>query len=386
MKIGILTQPLSQNYGGILQAFALQAILKKMGFETWIVNRDYGRISWWRKVASVGKGFIIRYILGNRQRKVFVFRPTEKQKRRVGKHITLFINEEIYPLTPSLKTKRTFFREIKKHNFMAYVVGSDQVWRPCFSPCITNYFLDFVSKEKNIKRIAYAASFGVDDWEFTEGQTRECREFVKLFDAVSVREDSGICLCQKYLNVDAKLVLDPTLLLEKEDYISLVHKWQEKPYRENLMTYILDRNAEKTDIVCRVASGLGMSPFSLMPAKLLNKENQHDIENCVFPSVTSWLRGFMDAEFVITDSFHGCVFSIIFNKPFLVIGNHERGMARFNSLLKLFGLEDRLIHSIGELDENKMKADIDWDKINSIKAEWRMYSLNFLKMNLSVDV
>ena len=386
MKIGILTQPLSQNYGGILQAFALQSVLKKMGFEVWIINRDYINIPWWRKMASIGKGFIVRYILGDRQRELFVFRPTEKQKRSVGRHIALFINREIYPLNPSLKKKRNFFREIKKHGFMAYVIGSDQVWRPCFSPCITNYFLDFVKKEKDIKRVAYAASFGVDDWEFTEDQTRECKELVKLFNAVSVREDSGILLCRKYLGVDAKLVLDPTLLLYKEDYINLVHKWQEEPYREKLMTYILDTTAEKTDIIRQVASGLGMSPFSLMPSKLLNKENQHDIENCVFPSVTSWLRGFMDAEFVITDSFHGCVFSIIFNKPFLVIGNHERGMARFNSLLKLFELEDRLIHSIRELDENKMKTEIDWDRINLIKAEWKEYSLNFLKMNLSVDV
>ena len=89
----------------------------------------------------------------------------------------------------------------------------------------------------------------------------------------------------------------------------------------------------------------------------------------------------MDAEMVITDSFHGCVFSIIFNKPFWVVGNKERGQARFSSLLSLFKLEDRLI-SVDDIESINWNTPIDWDSINNTKKEWQDLSLSFLTENL----
>ena len=101
------------------------------------------------------------------------------------------------------------------------------------------------------------------------------------------------------------------------------------------------------------------------------------IEDCVFPSVTSWLRAFMDAEMVIVDSFHGAVFSIIFNKPFWVIANAERGNARFESLLGMFKLEDRMIISKDDVDYN---SKIDWAKVNEIREREKDKSLKCLEV------
>ena len=103
------------------------------------------------------------------------------------------------------------------------VIGSDQTWRPSISADIYNFFLDFLQDENQIKKIAYATSFGTDQWEFSEEQEKRCKQLVKQFDAVSVREESGISLCQQFLDVDAEHVLDPTLLLKQEDYLKIVH-------------------------------------------------------------------------------------------------------------------------------------------------------------------
>ena len=118
-----------------------------------------------------------------------------------------------------------------------------------------------------------------------------------------------------------------------------------------------------------------------IPNCKITYENLRDrLEDCVFPSVTAWLRAFMDADMVITDSFHGCVFSIIFNKPFWVIGNEGRGMVCFESLLSLYDLQDRLIkNNIVPID---VKIPIDWSRVNAIKNEWQQRSMNFLKYNL----
>ena len=120
----------------------------------------------------------------------------------------------------------------------------------------------------------------------------------------------------------------------------------------------------------------GLKPFTVMPKCQAENRTRWDVKNriedCVFPSVTSWLRGFMDAEMVIVDSFHGAVFSIIFNKPFWVIGNSKRGNARFESLLGLYGLEDRMITPGDSVDWGKT---IDWDRVNEIREREKEKSL-----------
>lgn len=106
----------------------------------------------------------------------------------------------------------------------AIIVGSDQVWRPDYSSCQPNYFLDFLPKDSKIRRISNAASFGGDNWDWSTELTARCAKLLQLFDAVSVREASGVRLCKEHFNVGAVNVLDPTMLLDPEDYIAIIGK------------------------------------------------------------------------------------------------------------------------------------------------------------------
>ena len=375
MKIGILTQPLKNNYGGLLQAYALQKVLKDMGHEVWFINRSSKEPSFVRQCASLGKRIILKYVLKKSTYPIFIFNPTKEEEMIIGVYTNQFVKKHFPCITEKIIRNKDMIC-LNKEGFDAYVVGSDQVWRPGYSPCITNYFLDFVEKDTKIKRIAYAASFGVSNWEFTEKQTADCSRLAKYFNAISVREDSGMDLCHKYLGVNAVHVLDPTMLLGTEDYIHLLDN--EGKSTGNMMTYILDKTDEKEHMINDVAEKLKLLSYSVMPNKMLTKETRAEIEECIYPPVTKWLRGFIDAEFVVTDSFHGCVFSILFNKPFIVIGNPKRGMSRFNSLLKLFELENRLINITETKYDNLFTEQINWAKVNAILMTKRKEANSFL--------
>lgn len=377
MKIGILTLPLNNNYGGLLQCFALQKVLKSLGHDAWVVQRGYvNRSIIWRIFHYVRQ--TMKVLLGRK----FVHLLPSKEIKYIRKNTSNFISNYIEPTTEHIRTNKQLANFHFSNKFDAYVVGSDQVWRPCYSPCITNYFFDFISPNEKVKRVAYAASFGVDEWEFTEKETIICGDLLRLFNAVSVRENTAIALCSNnWGREDVIQVLDPTMLLEKEDYIRIVEKENEPKSPGNLFCYILDESSEKNQVVESIASRIDAVSFTQMPKCEITYENLRDrLDDCVYPSVTAWLRAFMDADMVVTDSFHGCVFSIIFNKPFWVIGNEGRGLARFNSLLSLFELQSRMINS------SSMPTDItdpiDWSQVNAIRRKWIETSLNFLKNNL----
>ena len=377
MKIGIITQPLECNYGGLLQNYALQEVLRNLEHDVYTINRRLPDIYTCRL------DVIIRWTLKRYIKKLigWEYPLTRKEYNILKQNCTNFVKENIRT-TKIFNNNKEVKSIIKKEKFNTYVVGSDQVWRPCYSNNIYNDFLDFCQDEPNIRRIAYAASFGVSEWEFNEEQTKECSRLAKLFDAISVREDSGIALCEEHLGVDAIHVLDPTLLLEKDYYIKLVEKAKEPVSNGNLFCYILDNNETIKNGIQYIEQTLSLNSFQVKArnSKYSLKRGE-DIKDHIVPSPTKWLRAFMDAEMVFTDSFHGCVFSIIFNKPFWVIGNKGRGNARFDSLLKLFNLENRRI-DVNEIKEVYFSEPIDWEKINTIKKEWQEKSINFLKSNL----
>lgn len=378
MKIGIITQPLRINYGGLLQNYALQQVLLKQGHDVYTIDRTYlndiYRLETHRYIKYLIKETINKFLIKK-------YSPTKNELRKITENCRRFVEENII-VTNYVKRKKDFLATTAKYSFDAFVVGSDQVWRPMYSPNILNDFLDFCQEQPNIKRIAYAASFGVDDWEYTPIQTTECSRLAKMFNAISVRECSGIELCKKHLGVEATLVLDPTLLLEKEDYIKLISKSGEQESEGNLFCYILDDNDTIKNSIHYIEKKLSLKGFQVKSAKKpYIIERGDNLTEHVIPSPTKWLRAFMDAKIVFTDSFHGCVFSIIFNKPFWVIGNKERGNARFDSLLKLFNLEDRLV-SLDKIESTNLLAPIYWEKVNTTKKEWQNKSLAFIKENL----
>ena len=130
---------------------------------------------------------------------------------------------------------------------------------------------------------------------------------------------------------------------------------------------------------------LDIKPFQVN-AEFNNCKSELELEKRIYPTVTSWLKGFDDAKYVVTDSFHGCAFAILFNKPFIVYGNKERGMSRFNSLLKLFDLEDRLVYSVNEISDNKIYQEIDWGRVNMKIDEYRNISNSFIVETLKSNI
>jgi len=259
------------------------------------------------------------------------------------------------------------------------VVGSDQVWRPKYSPYIPNFFLDFLSAGDKAKRIAYAASFGVDTLEYSPDQLAVCAPLARRFDAISVREDTAVQLCREHFGVEATHVLDPTLLLDKEHYISLIEKENAPASKGTLMTYVLDKAPEKQAIISQVASERNLQAFTVYPKSRFYKAGSKGLKDCMYPPLGSWIRGFMDCEYVVTDSFHGTAFAIIFNKPFIAIGNATRGLSRFQSLLGIFGLNERLVIHPDDLTSELINREIDFTEVNRLWEEKKTRSLDFLE-------
>lgn len=369
MKIGILTLPLHTNYGGILQAYALQTVLERMGHEVVVIGKpNQAKLPLWKMPLSYPKRILEKYILGKKDIRIFHEQWFNQTYPIVSKNTQPFIDKYIHYTTPSNLSV------LDSNQFNAIVVGSDQIWRPKYYPQIANAYLAFAEKWK-IKRIAYAASFGTDKWEYTSSQTDACKKLAQIFNGISVRESSGINLCKQYLSTNAQHVLDPTMLLNKEDYIKLFEEAKTPKSSGNMLVYVLDETPEKTALINKISKEKGLTPFRVNS----QIENPHaPLENRIQPPVEQWLRGFYDAEFVVTDSFHACVFSILFGKPFIVYGNESRGLSRFESLLHLFSLEDRLATN----NNNIPLSDIDWNNVKKRLAYLREDSQDFLKKYL----
>lgn len=355
MRIGIYTQELRDNYGGILQNYALQQVLKKIGHTP--ITLDYRPRSnyFWYLISQLKT---IALVLTGKKRSFRKYEPTPERSHYTAPFIQRYIDTSwrmqfITPLVP-------YLLRIK-----CVITGSDQVWRPAYNN-LSYAFLAFV-RNKKINKIAYAASFGVDFWEYSDRQTKECRKLVKDFKAISVREGSGVVFCEKHLNTNAIHVLDPTLLLAKKDYERLCLGTKPISSKPLVIAYILDLNEDKEEIIRNIAKDKGVGYIIISAEKNINK------------TVEEWLSVFRDAEYIVTDSFHGTVFSIIFQKSFNVILNNKRGESRFKSILSLFRLEERII-------SKDMKSynieDVDWDKIEPILKEWKSKSINFLTKNI----
>jgi hypothetical protein len=385
MKIGILTQPLKNNYGGLLQAYALQLTLKRMGHEVWIINRVAPKITLLRKLGSIIKQVILRYIF-LRKTKTFSLRFIKDIKSEdlliISQHTREFIKDHVQPVTEPIYTNRKL-RQIAKQGYDAFIVGSDQVWRLNYSPDIFNFFLDFAINYKHIKRIAYGASFGLDEWHYPGKITGRCKKLIEKFDAVSVREHSAVDLCKLYFNIEARLVIDPTLLLTKEDYLDLIKDGSSIKVKVGLYYYILDMNDDSKALIDLISDYSKLDPYTVSPTEKRQKGKEFNINNCIYPPVPKWLEGFSKAEFIITDSFHGCIFSILFNVPFLVIGNRNRGLTRIESLLETFNLSARLVSPIDGMNIKNIMTPIDWGKINEVISSEKNQSMAFLRESLN---
>lgn len=328
MKIGIITQPLCANYGGILQNWALQQILIKLGHDP--ITIDY-----------LPTLTIKSFILSTIKSLIFWFIPSRRRRfiKRKYKRKSLFDGFIAQHIKKTEVCYQYSMKYIEQYKLEALIVGSDQIWRPMYNDCLFDMFLQFAEDFKG-KKIAYAASFGVDNWEFSEEQTKICSSLIKQFDAISVRESSGKSLCKNYLGIDALNVLDPTLLVSKDEYIKLCTDIPIVKERF-LAAYVLDPSDEVNKIIAEEADKRGLT------VRRYSADAKAEL------TVEEWISIFRDASFIVTDSFHGTVFSILFEKPFRCVANRDRGNTRFEDLLDKY--------DSGKLDE------------------WRSESIAFLK-------
>ncbi len=362
MKIAILTLPLHANYGGIIQNYALQVALQRMGHEVSTINL---------KKAPLGKKYDVPLL------KML----SQLRKSKAKQHVRRFISEHI-SLTAPVRTKK----ELRNFDFSEYgavIVGSDQVWRACYAyPDIYAYFLDFVHAP-SIRKIAYSVSFGVDKAEYTPEQSHVCGECVRDFDMVTVREKSALALIRDIYQWECKKppvqTLDPTMLLRREDYLQVSSAYIDEENVGGLFYYVLDMTEEKRNAINKLSAELGVKPFTV------NRKSRRwydKLEDRMVPPLEEWLMAFHKARYVFTDSFHGSVFSIIFNKDFIAYGNRKRGMSRFHSLMEQFNLEGRLVFSEEECTSQLYEGGIDWASVNRIMEAEREKSLACLAHSL----
>ena len=331
MNIAILTQPLYNNYGGILQNYALQKVLKELG-------HNPVTIDWHNTLA-------LKWYLRGLARSLIKHAPYRPFVRKRPSHIDSFIHDYIETTPSVIRYHRSQLRGVD-----AVVVGSDQVWRFEYNrSTLTDMFLGFARDYKGL-RIAYAASFGLDDWDAPASLRRACSALSKSFDYVSVREESGVSLCNKELGVDAVQMPDPVLLLKASDYLDLCKEIPQcaQPF---ICAYVLDSNPVIDSKIQQIQerTGYPVRRFSIGAAATW--------------TVQEWLAQFRDAGHVVTDSYHGALFSTIFGKEYSLVENEVRGRARFTQLREITDLNHEYNRGRSFLKEALSRGLVDTTKI-----------------------
>ena len=428
MKVAIFTLPLVNNYGGILQAYALQRALESYGFDAPVVNLKIRQ-----------RGFFSRDYLKFLLAKLIYFKKYKNAEFSTLRYYTdtqRFIAQNI-ETTREIYSPAALKRLFEQEKFGACVLGSDQVFNPPYFDAFENDFSLGFAPQSCIK-IAYAASFGGKSFKGTRDLELHKANLAK-FKAISVRERGATALCESVFGISgAAFVLDPTLLAGREVFekfissaansvkpggaelaqrdtencaeaddvqIAICAASQETKaakigaaaqnlngtaadiadtafsaqdagenavcaantaQKGQIFAYILDQNERKSEILKSVSEreGLGVREVN-------DKANRVSIEE--------WLSLIAGAQLVITDSFHGCAFSILFNKPFFAFINENRGSSRFYSLFESFELQDRVIKSASDVSLSKQ---VDWARVNEILWRRREASREFLISNL----
>jgi len=381
MKIGVVTFWWSNdNYGQLLQCWALQKQLRLLGHAPYLIRySEYDRsksslksriIMKIKEVSLIGfiyktlkfKGYLTNYIR-DKQRNFDAFRKT------------YFEFSDYY--YSSLKDIQENYPQAD-----VYITGSDQVWAHLLDKEYnTIFFLNFGNKR--IKRIAYAPSFGMDS--YPERLMPTLKKALSRFDALSVRENSGIKIC-KDAGYEATHVLDPTILLPTKEYQILIS--QNKVNTPYIYIYSVNINNSRQlqwDALQRFASihhlkTIATTATGYFPASEIFAGAEYD-----YSSIPQWLSNIKNAQLVITTSFHGVVFSILFHTNFVyfpIEGRFGRGNGRVISLLEMVGLLDR-VYSPNVSFDDFYQTNIDWTLVENIIGAEREKSLYFLKKCLN---
>jgi len=363
------------NYGGILQAYALAQALASVGVEAYVDQSRAGRqLTLSQAVKRIVMHLYTRIGPSFPRAQAWLGHLLEAE---LGARQLEFASSRIAAARILDSEDRADSEAVAE--FDAFVAGSDQIWRPAMVP-VSSYLFDFLAKDDTRPRFSYAASFGVDSaGEFPPELVAETRDLARLLTAVSVREGSGVSLAEELWGIAATQHVDPTLLLPATHYIAMAKEAAPLSPAGGLVDYVLDNNPAARESVEEVSAILGFAPRSLMPALPRTwRAFRSNPEEYVRPSVEEWLRAIHEAAYVVTDSFHGTVFAIIFKRPFLSIVNRRRGATRFESVLQLFGMEDRLVEPGTRISSELVHAPIDWDRFDAQLAIEQDRSFRYL--------
>ena len=354
LKIGIVTFHWGTNYGGVLQSYALQTFLESLGYEVQIIN--FAPLTFRDSFLRCFKSRKIKTILSNlknykKEKKIETFRKEN-----------LNLTERYYSLEEVKSSTNTFD---------VLVTGSDQVWNPYgLQSYGLVYFLPFGGDIT--KKISYAASFGCVD--YPKEVMKKIKPLINEFTAISVREKSGLSILGDEGFNNVELMPDPTLLLNKEDYLKLAKTKKTKSEKYSFF-YTLQPNQILIDSI-----------YKFVNTNIKTISTMDTLTGLM--SIDSWLGSIYNSEFVVTNSFHGVIFSLILNKNFIVtpIEGTLTGMNdRIYTLLNKFNLEERLIESY---DENKIneiiQKPINWDEIKLIQEELQSEAISFFNESISI--
>ncbi|WP_318468958.1 polysaccharide pyruvyl transferase family protein [Photobacterium leiognathi] len=369
-NVGIINFHYSKhNYGAVLQAAALSHVIENHSI-------DVEHINYIPKASYPSFIGRVKELLLTLFTKLYIIKLI--YKKPLATNYNVFENFRNKWLRVSSYTYMNKI-ELYKSNlpYTHVIVGSDQVWRVSYT--VDNalvYFLDFC--DSKIKKISYAASFGIDKWEDSE-YTEDARLLLQKFDSISVREHSGINICKQEFGVDAIHVLDPTLLAGKDFFEKIISSANSnKNITNKIVYYKLDVDNEFKMQVENISN-------------ILKCDNENIYYKNIFygykyNTVYEWLAKISSAELIITDSFHCICLSILFNKEFVCISNKFRGNSRLDSLFEQLGITGHVFNedseqSLSDFVSNMEK--INYSDVNQRLGELRKSSMKFLLDSLT---
>lgn len=367
MRTGVITFHSAHNFGATLQTWALQKTLKKLGMEPSVIHYH---------PESIDKLYEVPPMDTWKKRWQYLTRSAVRKRRKKLKQryhrYQQFIKEQLV-LTGDYHT----WEELQANppGLDCYITGSDQVWNSDhtngYDPA---YLLEFA--EPGSRKIAYAASVGREDFPV---QYRErYAKAIRSFDAVSVREKSAAEAVSNAFGKPAAVVLDPTLLLERQEYDEI--KIPSKRSERYILVYMMENNRSLIRLANSISVVTGLPVIQRKPGRLFKNE----IDSFFTHTPGEFLGELEGADYVITNSFHGTVFSILYKKPFISMLHSETG-SRTIDLLEGLGLSSHILEDAKDFkDMGQFSIEDPWQLQRKLE-ELRQESMHFLRQALNIE-
>ena len=330
-KVNLLTIHWGRSYGAVMQTYATSKLLEKNGHDVTVVNNIHPKEKqFYKRFRS------LYYLFQDFQFYCF--------KHRFFPKLTC----KMYGLVPSKLPSSDYI-----------VIGSDQVWNKSItSPMDLAYYVDF---SQDVKKVSLASSFGKSEWLEDGEYTQKVKTYLSKFDAISVREDTGKEILRKVFGLDSTVLIDPTLAYADFDDLLL-----NKKEKKQIYTFLFSNKQETKDIVAAISEDLGLPIFK-------HSKLSYYLNN----GPRRWLTNIRNSSYVITDSFHGLAFSLVFQKDFFVLCADEKKFTRLKSLLDLLGLQNRYIESLKDYEQRKtmLFESVDYSTVNAkLRVEQDKYN------------